>query len=195
MERLPSPILGLSWVRRILGRPGCSPRPLGAAGTCPGEEGRLRLPRAGWGSPRSVQSPRAGVVCAPSTPELLSVADCACSSPDAPFPSPSYCCFWKRVHDWISSLRRVKVRRPGGPGGGLGARRTLRCLARMLQRGVLNFGLPAYREARNVAGSDWVPRGRGSSLVLHSGFSGEGSGEVCFPHSTPLLRLSLSPGW
>lgn len=56
LEQLPAPILGLSLVRRIPGHPGCSPRPLGAARTCPGGEGRLRLPRAGGDSPRSVWS-------------------------------------------------------------------------------------------------------------------------------------------
>lgn len=37
----------------------------------------------------------------------------------------------------------------------------------MRQKGVLNFGLPAYPEAGNAAGSFWVLQGRGSSLVLH----------------------------
>lgn len=49
----------------------------------------------------------------------------------------------------------------------MGDRRTLRCLAGMRQRGFLNFGLPAYPEAGNAAGSFWVPRGRRFSLFLH----------------------------
>lgn len=93
LERLPAPLLRLSLVGRIPGRPGCSPRPLGYAGTCPVQRGPAPPPEGGWRLLAVSVSPRARAVCAPSTPELYSVAaDCVCSRPAAPFPRPRCNC-------------------------------------------------------------------------------------------------------
>lgn len=106
LEWLPVPLWRLSLVGRIPGRPGCSPRPLGAAGTCPVLRGPAPPPEGGgWRLPAVSASPRATAVCAPSTPELYSVAGCVCSCPAAPFPGQSCNCTKKLVHgrDFLSA--------------------------------------------------------------------------------------------
>lgn len=94
LERLPVPLWRLSLVGRIPGRPGCSPRPLGTRGNLSGATWAGSASRGGGGdSPRSVRGgPRARAVCAPSTPELYSVAGCARSRLAAPFPRSSCYC-------------------------------------------------------------------------------------------------------
>lgn len=130
------PTLGLSLIGRIPGRPRGSPRPLGAAGTCPGDVGRLRLLRAGGDSPRSVRAPGLELFVLP--PHWSSSQSPIASASVQPLPSLVRAAAAPRSEctDGISSWLRVKVPRPSGPKGARGARLTLRCLARMRQRDV-----------------------------------------------------------
>lgn len=187
LERLLVPILGLSSVRRIPGRPGCSPRPLGAAGTLSRRRGSAPPSEGGWGLPAVSAEPRGWGCLRSFRPRALVSRRLRLLKPGRSLPwSEVTAASGSESTDGISSRPRVKGPRPGGPGGGPGARRTLGCLDGMRQRGVLNFGLSAYPEAGNAAGSFWVPRGRGSSLVLDSLDSLEKvGGNLSPPHPLP----------